>query len=753
MRKKFAVFYFLIGLILSSWMITGCENEKDAYYKRPGWLEPPIIEVLKERNDMSLYIEMLKKSGYERTLSGGGYYTVFAPTDSAVKAYLGQQTIESIDSVLLRKIVAYSIISSAYSKEQLDDYQSAKDQYSDIDAAFKRQTKMYKWVYNDSVKLDDGSYSMGNVIDANAVLGGESNSNGYTSDDYNYKSIPYFTTNFLANKKLTPADYEYLFEGSSFSGFNVADANLIKGDIYAENGIIHIVDKVIMPLPNLDEYLNEKDSFSIFNELINKFIINYSHAPASFQLLFEQTSGKRESVYGKFYPGLAFAPNCENFLRYGEGGETYDHQKNGWTMFAPDNSAMRKFFNDKFLKHYPSIDYMSTDQIADFINAHFWLNTVWPCKFSNYQNIYGEEARFDITTDVVEHKMCSNGIFYGVNKVQATDLYYTVLGDINLNPEYSEMLQAIRSYPTILSILKNPEVSLQVFLISNKQMADLGFEFNLDFNRWEFNKNYNNALGNNASTALERILYLHMIQGENIDLNGSGIVRTGIDDRGEYIRYYRNIIWAAGNPSNALPRLASQTDSAASNGQSYTLTTPLKFSIENIGTILKSNSQFREFYRYLEKSAISLSSVGESMQGFLYNTETLEITDVLSTSNNTLFIPTNAAIQQAVADSILPPIAITDFSLAEQEKVKAFINYHIMPKRIFVPVDGFTDAAVTLYKVPDGDTYVTISSTASSMQITDSQGITANVNITRSNILANRAVIHQIDNYLRYPQN
>lgn len=748
MKKQFSVITLLLLAFLM--LFSACEDKKAKYYERPEWLEPPIYSQLSERGNFTSLLSCIDKAGYKNILNNAGYFTLFAPTDDAFSQYFAEQgfsSVDDIDSISARKIVQYLLLQNAYTKDQLDDYQSSDQEIWVENQAFKRQTNYYKWVYNDSV-----NGTIEKIIDANAVSGGESYSNAYVTGDYNYKNIPYFTSDFLAEKNLTAYDYEFFFPDVVFSGFNLADANIVEVDLYAENGIIHIIDKVISPLENIEEYLAGEDAYSMFRSIINKYLKNISPAPEEVNLLFEQSTGMNADIYGKFYQNMAFAPNCENFLRYGEGGEDYDNQKNGWTMFAPTNAAIQQFFDDKFLKYYASLDMMTPNQIADFVNAHLWLTTVWPSKFDQAQNTYGENARFDVETNVVDSKMCSNGMFYGVNAVQATDLYYTVLGDINLNPDYVIMLQALRSFPTIISLLKNTAVDLQVFLINNDQMTDLGFFWNGDLGRWEFTDSYDGSLGSNATNALERLIYLHIIEGKDVDFTGDGIVRTGIDDRGEYIRFYRNYVWGSGN-GTALSRVAGEVDSEPSNGQSYELSAPLKFSIDNLGAQLESNSAFRNFYRYLEKSATSLSEIGASMQGYLYDTNTKAITDVQNTNNNTLLIPSNDAIDQAVADGLLPPITISDFTQAEQEKVAAFVNYHILPKRIIVPQEGLKDAAVTLYKNTDGDTYIVLESDGTGLTIMDSQTRVAKTVSRYSNILANRAVIHQIDNYLSYPQN
>jgi hypothetical protein len=129
-------------------------------------------------------------------------------------------------------------------------------------------------------------------------------------------------------------------------------------------------------------------------------------------------------------------------MKFG-GGQTYDAQIDGWTLFVPNNTAVRDFFDKKFLIHYGSLDNMSIQIIAEFINAHMFRTMVWPSKFETSANYFGEPARFNLEDNITEKVFASNGLFYGTNIVQSTDAFYTALGSIILDPDYSLMLQAL----------------------------------------------------------------------------------------------------------------------------------------------------------------------------------------------------------------------------------------------------------------------------------------------------------------------
>src|SRR5690349_14133683 len=90
------------------------------------------------------------------------------------------------------------------------------------------------------------------------------------------KYIPYFADGYMASKGLTAADYNFFYPNTPYTGFNVVDAIVTESDIAAENGVIHVVNKVITTLPSLDEYLASNPNYSEFRKLIDKFLVTYA---------------------------------------------------------------------------------------------------------------------------------------------------------------------------------------------------------------------------------------------------------------------------------------------------------------------------------------------------------------------------------------------------------------------------------------------------------------------------------------------
>ena len=69
---------------------------------------------------------------------------------------------------------------------------------------------------------------------------------------------------------------------------------------------------------------------------------------------------------------------------------------------------------------------------------HIWCQgAVWPSKSNSYNNGLKEDLRFNFNTDITDSKILSNGFFYGANKVQKSNLFYSVYTSAYLDPKFT----------------------------------------------------------------------------------------------------------------------------------------------------------------------------------------------------------------------------------------------------------------------------------------------------------------------------
>ncbi|MGE9313860.1 fasciclin domain-containing protein [Niabella sp. CJ426] len=729
---------FVIGCRKSTW---------DEFYAKPDNLAKPIYTVLKERGNFTNILAAIDKADYTRTLDAAGYWTFFAPDDDAFKAYLAEKGVSSVSQLSVeecRNIVTYSLTYYAYKKDRIDDYQAATGWIAD--QAFRRRTANYKGVY------DETSFTGTKM----KVIGSNRNNTGtanYVINDNNYKYIPYFADGFMKAKGLGAADYNYFYPNTAYTGFNVINATVKEADINAENGVIHVVDKVIAALPSIEEYLKDNSQFSLFYNLYQKYMVSYVLNP-TITRNYNVMTGGTDQVYTKVYnASLAYSLNNESYLTAPPSNEA---QQGSFSIFAPKNDVLQAYIDTVLLEHYNSLDDMQPSIIWDFLNAHMWQAAVWPSQFKTTVNFAGEEARFDPATNIVDKRLLSNGTFYGTNKVQDANIFTSVYGKAYLDPQYSMMVALLNL--ELRSAISNIYNNYTVFMISNKMFNDAGFTVDQSIStnpadQWRFTPLPGSTLpastGSTTRSRLQRILNNHVVPNKVLnDFGTDGVVMTY---GGEYMRYVNNTAYTAGNvDSNNVAKINSFKN--AKNGRVYYADRILDFSEETVGQDIErlgapTTSQFNYFWRYLSSSTA------------LWNATSKLIAGVANGSFYTFFIPNNAAIQKAVNDGFLPgtgtaPNKVPNFNPTtelERQQVVRFIQYHILDKRN-IGTDGVESGAIpTILKDNQGNnTTIFVTNTPGNLNLKDMNERFANTILASSNYLANRATIHLIDNYLQY---
>jgi uncharacterized surface protein with fasciclin (FAS1) repeats len=730
-------------LFIAATMLFACKKKFDEYYDRPDTLEQPVYQVLSAKGNFKHFLAAIDKAGYKHTLSAAGYWTVFAPHDSAFQVYFaanGLSGIDALDSAQCRAIVTYSLVYNAFKEERMADYQSATGWIEN--SAFRRRTANYTGVYSTT-------NTSGTSIKAIASNRNNNGAQYYVDADNNNKYLPYFMSGYFTSKSLTASDYNYFYPAATYTGFNIADAAVQQRDIPAENGVIHIINKVVTSLPSIDQYIGNNANYSEFKKILDKFLVQYvlnQTATQNYQIV----SGSSDDVFTKVYnPNLAFSPNNENFLKL----QDNDGQADSYSMFVPENAALTNYINTVLLEHYPSLEALPINIIYDFINAHMWRTAVWPSKFATTFNSAGEEARFDPATDVTDKKVLSNGIFYGTNKVQQANVFSSVYGKAYLDPNYTIMTSLLNL--DLKFQISNIRQNYTLFLISNAAFNAAGYfadptVSNNVNEQWRYIPPGGGAqlTGSSALVRLQRILNMHVVPGRNItSLSGTGVALTY---SGEFLKFNNNTVVAAGNGD--IPDVANVVETkTAANGTVYYLDKILQFSEKNVGLHIAAlaptaASPYYNFWQYLRNSSI-------------YNITTGEIQQVAAGSFYTFFLPDNASIVAAVNAGELPgtgtpPTMVPNFNpsaLADKEKVNNFIYYHILNKKN-IATDGQESGTIeTLFKFPNGDpsTIFVNNSVPNNIVLSDMMARSANVITASSNNLSNRITIHLIDNYLR----
>ncbi len=736
MKKK--IHYCLLVFLFLT-LLTSCSRDVfDEYYDRPESLEPPIYQQLEARGNFKNLLILIEKAGYKDILGKAGYWTMMAPNDEAFSKFFQEQGITDVNKVdpeTASKIVRYALIYNAFRTEQLSDYQSAAGWVPDM--AFRRRTAFY-----------DG-FQTKTINSKPMIVVGSNRNGGYVPGDNNNKYISYFEKEYFAAQSLNSNDYNFFFPNSTYTDFNVLAGTIKEADIIAENGIIQEVSQVSLPLVNLDQYLESNSEYSEFRKLIEDNLVTYAFVQSA-TTTYRNYTGKNDDVYVKFYdPTLPYSLNNENFLKQADN----DGQSDAYTLFAPDNASLEKFINEVLLKNYTR-EQLPKYIFQDLLKAHMVVGAVWPSKLSSFNNGLDEDLRFNLSTDVKEAKVLSNGFFYGTNKVQASNLFYSVYTSAYLDPKFTLATRLFNDGSSYREIISNINQKFTLFLPSDTVLRALGYEYNTARSEWNYVSPINGATlsGTPARLRLLRVLYNCIVptpEGELNDLSGSGIIRSGdMDIPGEYIKWSNNKVYAAGNEVlGNMANILGYEDQQ--NGRTYYIDKLLEFSEEPPGVDLKNlavaGSEYFNFYSYLKNSNIYFA--GDQIRG------------VSVGSSYTFVIPNNAAIVKAVKDGKLPGNTTTGVpnftpaTLGEQDLVADFIRYHILVNKT-VSDDGLFGGQVETLRKDSRDekTYVGVMSDKGVLNFTDKANRSANFIPNKSNNLADRTLIHLVDNYLLYTE-
>lgn len=709
---------FLIQLLLVVLLVGCVDKADDPYFARPDNLASPIYQRLEEMGNFTLFLKCVDKTDYDDVLKRAGYYTLFAPTDSAFSVYLSENNLSSVDDLSEEEaadLVSYALVFTAYNYQTIDDTHTSDE--PTLNTSFRRKSNNYKGVYTETTH-DQRQLK---VVDINRVLDpddGRGQIPMLVSDDNNYKWLTILTQEYMNRRGLTEFDYNYFFPEVDFSGFNINNANVIEADVQAENGYIHVVDKVLQPQINLEESLVGKEKYSMFKEILDKYMVNYSQAPADFTNRYNKSTGNSDPIFVKSYPYLLFGPNTETISPSSSIGED---QYNSLTMFAPDNAAVQKFFDEKFLVFYNSLDDMSDELISDFVNSHLFLSTVWPSRFEIAETKFTDQ-------DIIESNMSSNGLFYGTNRVQESDDFFTVYGEINLNPKYSLMKQGLQDLD-LQFVIKNSNLPYTVFMVSDSTMMEYGFSYDAARSSWNYAPDPSVAF-----ESLNRFLRMHIVRRDINDFSEEGMILTYGD---EYVKHENGYIVAAGNQDSMETAIPVSMDETPNNGTTYKfLDKSFRYSVRApIEHLEELGPNYGLFVNFLKRADLDL-----------YDPEEMKIKDLNGGVPNTIFALSNASMQKAIIDGVLPRGNSDEDLLA----IKAFIRYHMVVGTSLAQGLVFNGEYQTAHKDIDGNKYYVnvLSDENGNLTLIDVAGNSVNIHPENNNFLSNRVLIHELETYL-----
>jgi uncharacterized surface protein with fasciclin (FAS1) repeats len=449
-------------------LLSGCEKwpEQDIY-KRPGWLPGKLYTTVSVQDNLTLFSECLRLTGLDKILDVSGSWTVFAPTDEAIKQFLAESHYASISDIPLDKlerITEFHIIQNPWSFEQLQTLGvNGWRKGEGVNAnpiAYKRETMLRNPVEKYWIRRTKNKEVI--VLDS------------ISSDRYkrvyvqSRKYVPIFFDEYLKTAGLSSEDFRFYFDRPyEFGNVYFAGAKIIKADIFAENGFVHIIDKVVTPLLNAKELLEKEmpgESYKLFMEMVYWYYPDFeANKTATFNQPEVILGGLVDTLWDLNYSKLAFAMHNERISTFNQTLARH----NG--LYAPTDEAFRKFIDGILTTksgypHWPDHKSLPPDVVNIIIAQNLKSTPLYPTT-NQYKEIFRETNRYhQKEKDIVRKEFGSNCTFIGLNAYIPDRVFTSVTGPVFCRPNYSIFRRALL-YSGAVEVIANHPGELHFFPI------------------------------------------------------------------------------------------------------------------------------------------------------------------------------------------------------------------------------------------------------------------------------------------------
>ena len=753
-------FAFVVFLCLS---MVSCKKEfaPDSKYKRPDWLAGKIYTQLKDQPELSTFTKCLELTGFDTIINTSGSYTVFAPNNEAFNTFLQSNNYNSVEDIplpFLTKMVKYMIVQDPWSKIQLESL----DVYGWIDSTDLNNNKPRGFKRETLLKESNQKYWVKAGKDDNVLIVDSTNAQWYRmvfTDTRKY--APFFFKKYLDATDLTKADYSFYFDRPFESDDDIyfAGAKIIGDEIFAENGFIYNVDKVVEPLKNAEEILSTEkngNSYTDFLDLIHQF--------PEFTYNFDETynqpgasEGKKvDSLFGLTYPVLAFDISNEKTSpplgTFGLPSNVTIRYQHG--MVAPTNQAFENFINNyiKIPNGWGKLENAPTHIRRIIANTNMSVNAIYPSDFARgYFNGENDNVSVDANS-IVQKEYGSNCTFIGVNKAIIPRAFSSVTGPVYIQQGYSRVMYTIEK-AGLLAALKREDANYMFLVESDRNLAqDSSLIYNSAYDRFflfqisgssasRFNLTTNdlrtlllNHIGTSVPTGNSRKEFIKNLAGNYLIVNNETGEVSGTDPT--TVGYQ-----GASYQPNVLKKISTNSD----NGNTYEIDNWLSFTESSIYSRLTLN--FPYFHNLLKKAGF------DDSKNRIY-------TFLSDNGFYTVLVPTQEAITASGADTLTGQ-QLKDFLLLHfiQGKI-IFTDGRMNPgyyetMRVDEKSTAYSKIYTKIYIDPEpdrilitdksGNNYLTINESDSTNLVTGKQ-IGDGTEIIKNKITT--GVIHQINKVL-----
>ena len=672
---------FFLGV---SGFLSSCNDKFDDIekYQRPDWLVGKIYTQIAANPDLSLFAQCMEETGFDTLVDKTGTYTAFAPTNEAFEVYLIANNFGSVEGIPIEekeRLVRSHILQMPWNPEQLQELSSKgwinlNDLSNNKPFGFKRQTLLKNENRSYPVKIErDGELIFETIVPEDKADGKR------TVYSNSRKYAPLYFDGFLSAAQLGGDDYSFYYDRSYEQGnLYFAGGKVVGDEIYADNGFIYMIDKVIDPLLNAEELMeagNGSDSYSDFLNLVHLNSDFVANEPATMEQEGADEGMEVEQLYDLEYPELGFDihqewtynPNSSNApiltIEYHHG------------IVVPTNAAFSVYVNSELTGpgKWPNLDAMPANIKKLLVNSHMSDLPIYLRDVNGgFFNANGDFVTIDQST-IIQKRFGSNATFLGVNEVIAPKAFSSVSAPLYLNPDFQIYLAALE-LSGLLPALKQEDISYSLFIIGDqtfyidnslevrwrdwkKERYTLsGMDLSLDVPRFvdrprsEITNYMYGQIAIEPLFGAARLEFLETLDGRHIVVNNHEQTITG----GEVSNF-------GYNGDSAIVVNVEEIVGDFYNGEVYEIDGWLRFPILTMHSYLGGT----KFLALLQKA-----NMADKYQMKFANT----------TDKHTLFLPSDDALDAFQADTL------------SGEALKAFLQFHFIRNEMI-----FTDG-----RKPDG---------------------------------------------------
>ncbi|GHT43608.1 hypothetical protein AGMMS49965_17740 [Bacteroidia bacterium] len=803
------------------------------------WLENPTNEDgSKYGGTFSNYLRIINSIedagvGYREVLSKTGSKTLFVADDAAFDEFfrsnaLGITRFEDFAPAQLRAILFSGMLDNTYLLEMLSSVPGSGSAPPVPGQAMRHPTS---WNVLDTVPFEIGdalphSYS------------GVTYSNWAPYRDrgiHILKDQSLYTLVFFLDDQMKAKGYEKDFRDivgvdRQDGDAHVFNAKIIRQDVTCQNGYINVLDRLLLPVDNLEEHLRKNPDTQLFSSLLERFSVpGYS---AALTATYRETHPNfTDSIFVKrFYTELTpldpvTQRRADALLSYDPGMNAYS--ANGAptamdmaAMFVPTDEALKYYFNrgeGSFLKErygngYPDndlswLDNMPNTVLSVLLNNHLrssFLGST-PGRFKDMEDKMGTSIGVD-KSHIQYTTVCSNGVAYITDHVYPPSDYASVIAPVLVNANTQIFNKVIKNELFDLYLLAGLEAGSNIkFSLLVPTDAAFGHYINPMKPNDEWWRFYINGRTNaieatafgiekndslravpsaSVSRALFDILDNHVVVGEIesgkqfYQTKGGATIKVSGTGLGMTVQGGSNI------EQNETPTVTSRYPQ--NNGVTYLLDKIVQPAAQrSVYQVMQTEPEFSKFFSLcssakpykVTENGKEVTYGGDVFTSFSHLGLTFNVA-FFNTFNYSIYIPTNAAINKAIADGVIEelpadPVA-EDATIARKvQKLYNFLRYHFQDNSVYIggtPLDGVPYETASLNQENGKFRTLEVKSDNTSLQLTDAKGGTARVITTggKYNIMARDcqfngvesnftsiytssfAVIHQIDEVLTF---